>query len=111
LALVPGLTRDGGGAPRVTLSAGARTLRLTLRLPADAPLDAAYELAVIAADGSAVWGTGDLRAADAPPQPAIVADLPADRLAEGDYTLELAVQTPAGAGPIADYAFGVLREP
>jgi hypothetical protein len=111
LALAPGLTRDGGGAPRVTLAREVEALRLTLRLPPEVPAgDVTFALALLSADGVELWNDGGLHASASEGAAAVVVDLPAAGLPEGDYELGLSVESEGGPRPLADYAFGVLRE-
>jgi hypothetical protein len=63
------------------------------------------------ADGAERWSLRGLRVRRDRRDASVEVEIPADRLAEGDYELALSVESGARLEPVADYAFGVLREP
>jgi hypothetical protein len=103
LALAPGLVRGEGALPRVTLPPSATALRLTAALPAGVR-SAPYRAALTTAEGRPAWsGTAQPGGAGA-----VVIEIPAASLPEGDY--ELVLGAPASGEEVASYTFGVRRE-
>jgi hypothetical protein len=107
LSLLPGLVRSPGAASRVTLPAAATTLRLELQLPQNA--HQSYRVLIETARGRAVWTQERVAARQRGGTAAIVVDVPARVLGEGEHVAVVSGLTTGGAADVASYAFTVLR--
>ena len=105
LALAPGLTRADVPPQRVTIPSGASTLRLELGLPEESAR-ATYRAMLSSAEGAEVWAGAATRAGAG----RLAVEIPAERVAEGDYELVLTGAGKSGSAEVASYTFGVLRE-
>jgi hypothetical protein len=105
LALAPGLSRAEAAPRRVTLSGSVAMLRLALAVP-DHGRHTDYRAVLLTAEGPQAWsGTGSRTSPGT-----VTVEVPAVRLAEGDYELILTATDGARRDEVASYSFGVLRE-
>jgi hypothetical protein len=101
LVLEPGLTRsEGAGGEEIKVPPGTDEVRLELALPYPAGQAAAYRVIVGSPERPAVW-KGAASRNDA----MVVADVPAQVLLAGDYTVELQ----ADGKDVATYCFRVAK--
>jgi hypothetical protein len=107
LALAPGLVRGEAAPARVTVGASTATVRLRLALPAGADVRAPLRAVLRDADGAEVWTRGGLR----PASGLLLVDIASSALPEGDYELVLAAGRGGQTQEVAEYSFGVLRNP
>lgn len=106
--LTPGLVRGAGGSAELTLAGDTRTIRLRLDLPSD-DFQTYQALLQTGADDTGVAVKG-LRASGQGNSRAVVLNLPAALLPDGEYRLALRGTPEGGAAEdVATYNFRVRR--
>ncbi|HQR46907.1 MAG TPA: hypothetical protein PK598_12965, partial [Thermoanaerobaculia bacterium] len=104
--LASGLTRDSSAAVAVSVPAGTESVELSLPLEADA--FPAYGVLLRTGAGAEVLERAGLRSRREGTGPAVVVEVPAEKLPPGDYVLTLS-GVPARGKPevLAQFAFRV----
>jgi hypothetical protein len=111
LVLAPSFVRDQStGMKKLDVPPGVRLLKLRLDLKGE-PGYKSYQVILLTADGAEKWSQGMVRAKRTDSGKAIIFNLPARLLAEGDYELRLKGYAPDGTlEETGDYYyFSVVR--
>lgn len=106
LALTPGLTRSSGELRQLVLTKEVNRVRLQLYLKTDEY--PSYRAEIRTVEGIEIWTQEGLRVGPADTGKAVVLELPAKILADGDYEIALQGLSPSGVlEEVADYYFRV----
>lgn len=110
LILVPGRIRGSGETRRLTIRQDSAQVRILLGLGAKSQYRS-YQAVILNSDGAQVWSRAGLRAGLARGARFVILSIPARRLAEDDYEINLTGIAASGAAErVSDYYFTVLRK-
>jgi hypothetical protein len=104
--LVPGLTRDGGQTPSLTI---ARDTDVRFELTLEPGDYDSYRVVLQTADGAEIWRQDGSRIVRTASGDAIVVTLPGARFSDDDYIIRVAGVSPRGeADEVASFYFRTM---
>ena len=109
LSLMPGRTRGGAETKRLTVESKATVVRLLLNIESSGVTK--YRASILNADGKRVWTLDGLQATRVQNSSVVILTIPARRLAEDDYEINLEGLNATGQfDHVGDYYFTLLKK-